>query len=150
MTTIWGQVLTLPTLLSDSFRFASGTLYNLLLSLYHTLLLVTFTADPSLLAMAESYGASGDLPSYASHRMSQQFDLNTPPLPPPKPNSQEVSRQGTPASAGQHLLPLETPRVFEQSPQSSEQAAAQAWSSQDPGPKWLPKILENKSYVCIV
>jgi hypothetical protein len=94
-------------------------------------------------------------PPYHSHRHSQSFDPNTPPAPPPKPSSQEVSRRSTPAGS----QPLPPPPPHQQEPvgtyeghsqdhQSSQQAQVSAAQSiQDPGEQWLPKLLEDKSYV---
>ncbi len=108
---------------------------------------------------------SSPSPAYAPYqpnRSSQSFDPNAPPAPPPKPSSQEVSRRSTPAGT-QSLIPpppaqKEEPfgtlgGVFED-PQLPQQArmreAAYAQHSQDPGEQWLPKILEDKSYVMLL
>lgn len=96
---------------------------------------------------------SSAYPSYQSHRNSQSFDPNTPPAPPPKPGSQEVSRRSTPA--GSQPLPPPPPHQQEvagsyggsyENPQPIQQAQMSAiQSAQDPGEQWLPKILEDKS-----
>jgi hypothetical protein len=102
--------------------------------------------------MASPYNLPAELPSYAAHRMSQSFDPNIPPAPPPKPSSQEVSRQSTPA-AGQSLPapPLDEQRGYtpgtagqQYHGQASMREAAEM--PQDPGDRWLPKLLEDKSY----
>lgn len=99
-----------------------------------------------------AYTPSNDIPSYADHRASGSFDPNVPPKPPPKPRSEDVSRQSTPVlSQFPHQpSPLgakpspptpERPLYAEQvGPQGAPQAIP------DPGPNWLPKILEDKSY----
>lgn len=94
-------------------------------------------------------------PPYQTPRQSQSFDPNAPPAPPPKPSSQEVSRRSTPAGSIQQSLPPPPPQTsgtfgaFED--QSSQQAripaVAYLQNTQDPGELWLPKILEDKSYV---
>jgi hypothetical protein len=103
--------------------------------------------------MANSYNPPAELPSYTVHRMSQSFDPNIPPAPPPKPSSQEVSRQSTPA-AGLSLPapPLDGQRAYSPATagqqyydQASMRDAAQI--PQDPGDRWLPKLLEDKSCV---
>jgi len=106
--------------------------------------------------MASSYNSPAELPSYAARRMSQSFDPNIPPAPPPKPSSQEVSRQSTPA-AGQSLPapPLDDLRGYtpvtagqQYHDQASMHDAVQI--PQDPGDNWLPKLLEDKSCVLSV
>ncbi|TEY56257.1 hypothetical protein BOTCAL_0227g00020 [Botryotinia calthae] len=86
--------------------------------------------------------------SYTPHRNSQSYsgiDPNAPPPPPPKPNSRDVSRQGTPAGTGNQSFPRpgESSVQFEgrQEPVSREQPQ----QIQDPGDQWLPKILMDKS-----
>jgi hypothetical protein len=102
---------------------------------------------------AAPYNMPSDLPPYAGHRLSYSYDPNMPPAPPPKPNSQEVSRQSTPATS--QSLPLPTTgeqRGYIQAPdgrRDQEQAGMHeaAERSQDPGDRWLPKLLQDKSYV---
>jgi len=115
--------------------------------------LLVFHSSFSLYKMANLYNPPAELPSYATHRMSQSFDPNIPPAPPPKPSSQEVSRQSTPA-AGQSLPapPLDDQRGYtpatagqQYHDQTSIRDAAQI--PQDPGDRWLPKLLEDKSCV---
>jgi hypothetical protein len=99
-------------------------------------------------------------PPYQPHRNSQSFDPNTPPAPPPKPSSQEVSRRSTPA--GSQPLPPPPPPQPEafgtygasEDPQSLQQArfsseVVYAQQIQDPGEHWLPKVLEDKSFVTL-
>jgi hypothetical protein len=98
-------------------------------------------------------------PPYQPHRNSPSFDPNTPPAPPPKPCSQEVSRRSTPA--GNQPLPPPPPQqeAFgtygggrpSDDPQSTQQARMRevAHAQQDPGEQWLPKILEDKSSVTL-
>ena len=101
--------------------------------------------------------ASPAYPPYQSHRDSQPFDPNTPPAPPPKPSSQEVSRRNTPAGS-QPWPPPPPPNqgafgsygAGAEDPQLSQQARiSYAQHIQDPGEQWLPKILEDKSYVTL-
>jgi len=103
--------------------------------------------------MAAPYRSPVDVPSYAPHGISQSFDPNIPPAPPPKPGSQEVSRQGTPA-AGQALPPPppDAERSYMQDSESHPHQEdrrirdeARAQKIQDPSDRWLPKILEDKS-----
>lgn len=102
--------------------------------------------------MASSYNLPAELPSYVGRRMSQSFDPNTPPAPPPKPSSEEVSRQSTPA-AGQSLPapPLDEQRGYAAATagqQYHDQVSLRETAAipQDPGDRWLPKLLEDKSY----
>lgn len=107
------------------------------------------------IAMASPYLPSGAGSPYAAHRVSQSFDPNVPPAPPPKPNSQEVSRQSTPV-AGQSMLPP-TPdgqRLYVSSTEGQQyregvvsQDRVRIQSIPDPGDRWLPKLLEDKSYI---
>lgn len=100
-----------------------------------------------------AYTPSNDIPSYADHRASGSFDPNVPPKPPPKPRSEDVSRQSTPVLSqfSQQPSPLggkpspQTPERSLYAEQVGPQGAPQAIP--DPGPNWLPKILEDKSYV---
>lgn len=95
---------------------------------------------------------SKEAPSYTSHRMSQTFDPSTPPPPPPKPNSEEVSRQSTPGP-----LPPRPSSYHPQDPANRpspptpgtphQRDAQQSHVEPDPGPNWLPKILQDKSFV---
>lgn len=103
--------------------------------------------------MASPFVTSGAGPSFAAHRMSQSFDPNIPPAPPPKPSSQEVSRQGTPV-AGQPFAPpppdVQRPYAHTVEGQQYREATPQhdptsAQSIPDPGDRWLPKLLEDKS-----
>ena len=89
--------------------------------------------------------------SYA--RNSQHFDPNTPP-PPPKPNSQDLSRRSTPAGSYAPLPPPKQDTFGASNPAVNDaqylqhtrlQDAAHAEHIQDPGEQWLPKILEDKS-----
>ncbi|TVY20545.1 hypothetical protein LARI1_G001588 [Lachnellula arida] len=100
-------------------------------------------------------------PPYQPHRNSQSFDPNAPPAPPPKPSSQEVSRRSTPAGS-QSLPPppppqpegfgtygaSDDPRSFQQARFSSSEVLY-AEQIQDPGERWLPKILEDKTFVTL-
>ena len=96
-------------------------------------------------------------PLYQPHRISQSFDPNIAPAPPPKPSSQEVSRRSTPAG-GQPLSPP-PPEAFgtyreSENIQAGKQARLRevAYAQQiiqDPGEQWLPKILEDKSSVTL-
>ncbi|OBT78095.1 hypothetical protein VF21_02748 [Pseudogymnoascus sp. 05NY08] len=98
-----------------------------------------------------AYTPSNDIPSYADHRASGSFDPNVPPKPPPKPRSEDVSRQSTPVLSQFPHQP--SPLGAKPSPPTPErpiyaeqvgpQGAPQAIP--DPGPNWLPKILEDKS-----
>ncbi|KAK0104734.1 hypothetical protein ONS95_005005 [Cadophora gregata] len=96
-------------------------------------------------------------PPYQPHRSSQSFDPNLPPAPPPKPSSQEVSRRSTPAGS-QPMPPPPPPQTQEaldtyggrsEESQPSQQARFReqpyAQQTQDPGDRWLPRILEDKS-----
>ncbi|RDL42123.1 Uncharacterized protein BP5553_02102 [Venustampulla echinocandica] len=97
-------------------------------------------------------------PPYQTHRHSQSFDPNTPPAPPPKPGSQEISlsRRSTPAGS-QPLPPPPPPQPDaagmygrgSEDLQSAQQArfheVTSAQQIQDPGEQWLPKMLEGKS-----
>lgn len=78
---------------------------------------------------------------------------NTPPAPPPKPGSHEVSRINTPTAANS---PRPAPRIPEQQelsdlPEATGLTAAQQaqvarpQDIPDPGEQWLPKFLEDKS-----
>jgi len=101
---------------------------------------------------ASSYGTPGQSsPSSAAHRISH--DPSLPPAPPPKPNSQDVSRQGTPATA-QYFPPPSSESQGQYSRGFEPSKLPEAISSfdpiqlqriQDPGNRWLPKILEDKS-----
>ncbi|TVY43181.1 hypothetical protein LSUB1_G001107 [Lachnellula subtilissima] len=96
-------------------------------------------------------------PPYQPHRNSQSFDPNAPPAPPPKPSSREVSRRSTPAG-GQPLPPppppqaegfgtygaSDDPRALQQA-RFSNSEVLYAEQIQDPGERWLPKILEDKT-----
>lgn len=100
-----------------------------------------------------AYPPPNDLPSYADHRASGSFDPNVPPRPPPKPRSEDVSRQSTPVLSQFPHQPSPlgakpsppTPERSLYAEQVGPQGAPQAIP--DPGPNWLPKILEDKSYV---
>lgn len=98
--------------------------------------------------------------TYQPHRNSLSFDPNTPPAPPPKPSTQEVSRRGTPAGS----QPLPAPPLpsqeasgtyganseLHQSPRQDQlRDVAHAQQIQDPGERWLPKILEDKRFVTV-
>jgi hypothetical protein len=103
--------------------------------------------------------ASRTYPPYQPHRNSQSFDPNAPPAPPPKPGSRESSRGHTPAGS-QPLPPPPPPQqqafgtYRSEDSQSTQQGrlrdAAYAQHIQDPGEKWLPKILEDKSSVTLL
>ncbi|TVY48287.1 hypothetical protein LOCC1_G001444, partial [Lachnellula occidentalis] len=95
-------------------------------------------------------------PPYQPNRNSQVFDPNAPPAPPPKPSSQEISRRSTPAG-GQPLPPpppqpegfgtygaSDDPRSLQQARFSSSEVLY-ADQIRDPGERWLPKILEDKT-----
>ncbi|KAF7860864.1 hypothetical protein EAF04_008382 [Stromatinia cepivora] len=85
--------------------------------------------------------------SYTPHRNSQSYSGNDPnaaPPPPPKPNSRDVSRQGTPAGSGVQSFPR--PGVSMQYEGRQEDTSReQSQQIQDPGDQWLPKILLDKS-----
>ena len=63
----------------------------------------------------------------------------TPPVPPPKPGSHETSRIATPTSAG--VPPPSEGRI------PSNNVNPAPTSIPDPGDQWLPRILQDKSYV---
>ena len=105
--------------------------------------------------MATSYNnPPSELPPYAAHRLSYSFDPNLPPAPPPKPSSQEVSRQGTPAVSqslpapplGEHRGHNQVAEVQQDEEQQVRMRDA-AKRIQDPGDRWLPRLLQDKSYV---
>jgi hypothetical protein len=90
-------------------------------------------------------------PPFQPHRNSQSFDSNTAPLPPPKPSSQEVSRNSTPAEY-QPLPPPPPPEAFGAQATHQGRLRDVAYAHQiiqDPGEQWLPKILEDKSSVTL-
>jgi len=100
-------------------------------------------------------------PPYQPHRNSQSFDPNAPPAPPPKPSSREVSGRSTPAG-GQPLPPPPPPQLegfgtygASDDPRALQQArfsnseVLYAEQIQDPGERWLPKILEDKTFVTL-
>lgn len=79
----------------------------------------------------------------------------TPPVPPPKPGSHETSRMGTPSTS---QSPRPPPIPDYSRPQNLPEAVAaggarpQAGQQQqqvepDPGDQWLPRFLEDKSWV---
>ncbi|ROW18007.1 hypothetical protein VPNG_00395 [Cytospora leucostoma] len=80
---------------------------------------------------------------------------NTPPAPPPKPGSHEVSRLSTPITTQSPRPPPPLPdqQQLSELPETAgaggaQQAQAQVARPQeipDPGDQWLPKILEDKS-----
>lgn len=82
---------------------------------------------------------------------------NTPPAPPPKPGSHEVSRLSTPTATQSPRAPPALPDQQQLSdlPEAAGAGGAQQAQAQvarpreipDPGDQWLPKILEDKSYV---
>lgn len=88
----------------------------------------------------------------------QSFDPNAPPAPPPKPNSREISRRNTPASGLPPPLPpppSENNGPFQYHPSSEGPPRPQSYIAtqqqpQDPGDQWLPKLLEDKSYVSYI
>lgn len=79
---------------------------------------------------------------------------NTPPAPPPKPGSHDVSRMSTPISTqspGRSPLPdqqqhsdLPEPAGV---PVSQQAQVTRPQAVQDPGDQWLPQFLEDKSCV---
>lgn len=104
-------------------------------------------------AFSDAYRPAGDSSPYASHRVSQVFDPNTPPAPPPKPSSHETSRKGTPAGG----LPRPPPPSDDthdgqsnvgdgQNPYIRDPTTGNV-AIPDPGEQWLPKLLEDKTYV---
>jgi hypothetical protein len=124
--------------------------------------LCTQVPNPFVHSRVAMSASSPAYPPYQPHRNSQSFDPNTPPAPPPKPSSQEVSRRSTPAGS-QSLIPpppaqqqdsFRTHEGGSEDPQFTQQArmreAAYAQHTQDPGEQWLPKILEDKSYVMLL
>ncbi|EPE26874.1 Endosomal sorting complex assembly [Glarea lozoyensis ATCC 20868] len=113
----------------------------------------------ALSLLAADMSSSPAFPSYQPHRHSQSYAPNGPPAPPPKPNSQEVSRRSTPAGS-QPLPPPPLPpqqanfgtygRGLEDPQSSSQQGRFNTEVTNidqipDPGDQWLPKILEDKS-----
>jgi hypothetical protein len=94
---------------------------------------------------------------------SSSRSINIPPAPPPKPN--EASRRGTPQSSvfQSHPHPPNSTQfdIHQQThPQTQDHPSSQiGWlgssqnmnlpehDGQDPGEQWLPKILEDKSFV---
>ncbi|PSR91942.1 hypothetical protein BD289DRAFT_429970 [Coniella lustricola] len=87
---------------------------------------------------------------------------STPPAPPPKPGSHEVSRMGTPATVNSPQRPAPPVPDYHQQYQQQQQhsdlpeAAAgigggpeshivRSQAAADPGDQWLPKFLEDKS-----
>jgi hypothetical protein len=71
---------------------------------------------------------------------------STPPVPPPKPGSHDASRISTPTTT---QSPRPPPSNL---PEAAGGPAAQAQIARppeipDPGDQWLPKYLEDKSYV---
>lgn len=80
-------------------------------------------------------------PTPTQHRTMSSFtpDLQgpTPPILPPKPGSHDTSRIATPHSAGLPPPPPLTDAPAVESPASVP----------DPGDQWLPKMLQDKSFV---
>lgn len=86
------------------------------------------------------------------------YDSNAPPAPPPKPNSQEASRRGTPAG-GTPFPPSGPPGAdnyntertgtqdFSNVQRANTPAAPQREVIQDPGENWLPEALKDVSFV---
>lgn len=78
---------------------------------------------------------------------------HTPPAPPPKPpGSHDVSRMSTPATSSQ--LPRPPPPLPETIAGELAAVAGEEHTTvspqqeiPDPGDQWLPKFLEDKSYV---
>lgn len=77
---------------------------------------------------------------------------NTPPAPPPKPGSHEVSRLGTPATSADSPRPAPpAPDHHSDLPEAAGLTAAQQaqiarpQAIPDPGDQWLPRFLEDKS-----
>lgn len=88
--------------------------------------------------------------SYTPHRNSQSYsgiDPDAPPPPPPKPNSRDVSRQGTPAGTGNQSFPRPGESSVQYEGRQGTVSREQPQQIQDPGDQWLPKILMDKSYV---
>jgi len=93
--------------------------------------------------------------SYLPYQTPSAFGANAPPAPPPKPSSQEVSRRSTPADGQPWSPPQLTPPASEafgtygtgsdSRQQGRVREVAHAQLAPDPGPQWLPKILEDKS-----
>lgn len=83
---------------------------------------------------------------------------STPPAPPPKPGSHEVSRMSTPITTQSPRAPPPLPDQQQHSdlPEAAAAAAAGGGAQPaqvarpqaipDPGDQWLPKVLEDKSY----
>jgi hypothetical protein len=81
------------------------------------------------------------------------------PVPPPKPIEQESSRQGTPASlqglSAQYPPPPPPPphasdrpadaRVHHMGTEGPAAAGTTRASVEDPGDRWLPKLLQDKT-----
>lgn len=80
---------------------------------------------------------------------------STPPAPPPKPGSHEVSRLNTPSTipSPRPVPPIPDQRQHSDLPEAAGLAAAQRaqiarpQTIPDPGDQWLPKFLEDKSCV---
>lgn len=81
---------------------------------------------------------------------------STPPAPPPKPGSHEVSRMSTPITTQSPRAPPPLPDQQQHSDLPEAAAAAAGGGAQpaqvarpqaipDPGDQWLPKVLEDKS-----
>lgn len=74
----------------------------------------------------------------------------TPPVLPPKPGSHEASGISTPTTYGSNGLPLPSGSAADPSLSSTPAGTGefhQVAGPPDPGDHWLPKILEDKSYV---
>jgi hypothetical protein len=78
---------------------------------------------------------------------------HTPPAPPPKPpGTHDVSRMNTPAT-GPAPRPPPLPEAMAAglgavgTPAAAEQHGSRPHEVADPGDQWLPKFLEDKSYV---
>lgn len=89
--------------------------------------------------------------AYNSHRNSQSYPPHTPPAPPPKPINSDASssRRSTPATGPP--LPPPPPDAGTYNTPSNQAPRAHPASApiQDPGPQWLPKILEDKPCVTL-
>ncbi|KAI9738540.1 MAG: hypothetical protein M1818_005437 [Claussenomyces sp. TS43310] len=79
----------------------------------------------------------------------QSFDPSIPPAPPPKPSSQELSRQSTALV----IQPPHPPQpdisracsLAQNGPRLPKHEQVQSDRLPDPGDQWLPKVLEDKS-----
>lgn len=94
---------------------------------------------------------------YTSYQTSFSGSHTTPPPPPPKPSAQETnfantsleSQSNTPTTIKERSINYtRATHVHTQPAEYGQlQGIVHPPQSQDPGERWLPKILENKSFV---